>query len=406
MGLNLRGKIELDGSGFERGLHRAGEKAIEFSADLIKNAAVAAFGLYGVEQAIEKTVETATDLVNTSKRLDVTVEQLQLLRQAAKDGGTEMGTLASAFEKLDIARSKALGGNKGALEAFGKLGVSVGDLRSQTAAKMFTGAISSSVKNNNVESLAPALKEILGKGFGELIPVLKTDFDELGEKMHKLGTIMDADTAVKLKAIGENFDLLKNILAVQLGPVIISVVETFLEVIGKVKAFGAYLGGLSEKGIIKGAATVLNDLKDNPVASSLINAIPGAGAAAQYFGSKFDSKELEGISADAGQAYNDTSDDWSKTMDELRQKLADSAKDLENPKPIIQVPDPEKTVTKKLSGVPNVDSLLKVGNFLGATGKTISKVDKQKIDLLQKIVDNTKPKTSGFNFFGIDIPLA
>src|SRR6185312_11847101 len=96
-------EIGLDGSGFERGLRKIGSDA----AASVKNLAVQAFGIYAIEQAIAKTVETATDLVNESKRLSLTVEQLQLLRQAAKNGSVEMDTLATAFERLDVARAKA-----------------------------------------------------------------------------------------------------------------------------------------------------------------------------------------------------------------------------------------------------------------------------------------------------------
>ena len=48
MGLKLMAEIGLDGSGFERGLRKVGEEA----AASVKNLAIQAFGIYGVEQAI------------------------------------------------------------------------------------------------------------------------------------------------------------------------------------------------------------------------------------------------------------------------------------------------------------------------------------------------------------------
>lgn len=396
MALKLIAEIALDGSGFERGLQRMGRSA----ASSVKSLAVQAFGIYGVEQAIAKTVETASDLVDASQRLDVTVEQLQLLRQAAKDGGTEMSNLASAFEKLDQARAKALAGDKDAMAAFAKLGVTQAQLKTQTAATIFTGSVSSAVKNGNVENLGPVLKEILGKSFGELIPVLKTDFDELGDKMKKLGTIMDTDTAVKLDALGDNFSLLSGIIAVQLGPVLVQVAVLFLEMIGKVKAFGSFIGALSEKGIVKGTATLAREMLDTPV-GKLVD-ITGAGKLiADQIVSEKDRDELMSKS---GAAFVETDDAFKKILDGIMAQLAKSADELKNPKPIVPQIDTEKPKAARIAT--QSDALVRVGNFLGTNGNTISRVDQRKIDLLNKIVENTKPLASfgsGFSFMGIPL---
>lgn len=388
MGLKLMAEIGLDGSGFERGLHHIGQEA----ARSVKNLAVEAFGIYGIEQAIAKTVETATDLVNESKRLDVTVEQLQLLRQAAKDGGTEMGTLASAFEKLDIARAKALSGDAAAMTAFTKLGVSKDDLKTQTAATLFTNQISGAVKGGNVESLAPVLREVLGKGFGEIIPVLKTDFDELGDKMKRLGSIMDTETAVKLKALSDNFDLLKNILATQLGPVLLSFLEALIPVIGKIKELSAFIGALVAGGWKKAA-------KDFWTAHQARKTIVGHDAA-QAMGlpdnaeskSKFEEakkflEEYDEKVAEAGKAAIDAGSAFDKMVQGIREKLQKEADDLSHPKPIN--PDVGLVKAKKLHAIAS-DSLIKVGNFLGANGNTISRVDQRKISLMEKHLHELK----------------
>lgn len=380
-GLKLMAEIGLDGSGFERGLHKMGEEA----GRSVKALAVQAFGIYGIEQAIAKTVETATDLVNESKRLDVTVEQLQLLRQAAKDGGTEMGTLASAFEKLDVARAKALGGDKGALNAFAKLGVGQDALKNQTAATLFTTQISAAVKGGSVESLAPALKEILGKGFGEIIPVLKTDFDELGDKMKRLGSIMDTETAVKLKAIGDNFDLLKNILAVQLAPALLTFVETILTIIGKIKQFGAFLGGAGV-GDQEHKHGVLHDF---------------------FLGEKIDVKDFLKRAREGKKESDKVGDEWKKTIQALRDKLKKEADDLKNPKPINTADGAIKSAAVHHARVQS-DALVKVGNFLGSNGQTISRVDQQKIGLMKEHLAELKGiKHSigqGVGPFGLGIP--
>src|SRR5437879_804059 len=109
MGLRLQGEVSLDGSGFEAGLKRLEGAAGQF-ANTLKGAAAGAFGIYGIEQAIQKTIDSARELVTESKRLGVGVEQLQVLRQAAKENNTELSQVAKAFERSDVAREKALRG--------------------------------------------------------------------------------------------------------------------------------------------------------------------------------------------------------------------------------------------------------------------------------------------------------
>jgi hypothetical protein len=416
MGLNLKGTVELDGAGFERGLHRAGEKAKEFSTDLIKNAAVAAFGIYGVEEAIHKTVETATELVNESKRLDVTVEQLQLLRQAAKDGGTEMGALASAFEKLDLARAKALQGDKAALKAFQNLGVSNDALKNQTAATIFTTTLSQSVKSRSVEDLGPALREILGKSFGELIPVLKTDFDELGNSMKKLGGFMDADTAVKLKVMGDKFDLIKNILVIGLGPVLVKFGDALVGLTGILKQIKA--GGSAAADKVGWAKTFLSFQKE--IGDSVIDFIPKwlGGEHVQNLSDAY--FKLLGVTPNsatntvltAGQAAQSTADEWQKFVAKMNKDLQAEIDALKNPKPRRTAgDDPLNPKSAHLRNIAS-DALVRVGNFLGANGNTISRVDQRKIDLLAQIARSNSQiltqmarQSISSMFFGIGVPV-
>ena len=50
----------------------------------IKSMLLGGLGIYGVESAIRATVSAAEQLINTSKRLSIAPEQLQVLSQAAK----------------------------------------------------------------------------------------------------------------------------------------------------------------------------------------------------------------------------------------------------------------------------------------------------------------------------------
>ena len=107
MGLKIMAELGLDGKGFEAGMKRA-EGLAHGVAEGLKGFVIQAVGIYTVEQAISKTVETAKELVETSRRLSIAPEQLQVMRQAAKDSGVEFQKLAELIEKTNVARDKAL----------------------------------------------------------------------------------------------------------------------------------------------------------------------------------------------------------------------------------------------------------------------------------------------------------
>lgn len=370
-GLKLLAEIGLDGSGFEHGMEKIGHTATHNLKHLI----VGAFGFYGVEQAIHKTIETAEELVNESKRLDITVEQLQVLRRAAKDSGTEMEALAKAFEFVNIARDKIFRGDKGSdklLKDFARLGVSPAMLKTQSAASLVMGPIGHAVRGSNVADISVQLRELLGKGFGSIIPVLKSDFEELEAKMKKLGVIMDTDTAVKLKLLGEEFSLLSQILVVQLGPALLKFTELIIRGIGKLGGAAAYWGGGTSDWQ---TSDWLKRWALGPLA-------PIVGAKPFSNGKGLDQMLLH-------------DEEFDKALAELKERLAEEAAKLKNPKPLFgdggaEIPDKvPKTKTLK-----DNDALLRVGNFLGSTGNVINHVESRKIQLLTKIAKNTEPRTN------------
>ncbi len=235
MGLNLKGTVSLDGSGFEAGLKKLEGAAGTFSRSL-KGLVVEAFGIYGIEQAMRKTVEAAKELVRQSERLGVSVESLQVLKRAAKDAGADLDSLATAFEKIDIAREKALGGGaEGAhlMQRFGQLGINQDDLRSKTAAELFQGPMHDAATKMNPEVLGPILRDILGRGFGPMIPLLTTNFAQLREEMEKLGLVMKTETALGLKMMEDQFSLISEIIVTTLAPALLAFGKWLLEIIGR-----------------------------------------------------------------------------------------------------------------------------------------------------------------------------
>ena len=399
-GLRLMAELGLDGSGFEAGFKRA-EGLAHGVAHGIKDFVVEAVGVGAIGVAISKTVETAKELIDTSERLAVAPEQLQVLRQAAKDSNLEFDKMAEAFEKIDIARQRAFaGGPEGikALRAFGGAGITTDILRNQTAAQLFTGPLANLARNRNPEEIGVIFRDLGIKAFGGLIPVLKTNFDELGKQMKKMGAIMDTETAVKLKHLGDELSLISQIVLAQLGPALVKLIETLYEGIlklGKTVAgasgfFGAGTAGMGAGGTVGtllktagyGAVDIYERLFHGRTAAEskafLESKLQGAG---------FNLKEARGAADKAEQPWLDKLNQFAAMLEKFRRQ----AEELDHPKtPDLSQPAEGLKLTKKELETPT-DSLVRIGNFFGSGQQTaMNSLAQRRTQLLQKIADNTR----------------
>jgi hypothetical protein len=417
MALNLQGKVSLDGSGFEAGIERMSHKLKEF--------AVEAFGIATVSEAIRKTVEAAGDLVNMSERLGISIEQLQVLQQAAKEAGADMGDLASAFEKFDIAREKALGGDIKLQGRFGALGISANDLHTMTAAQAFMGPLHQTAVGKNPEDLGPLLRDILGKGFGKVLPAMQTDFEDLEAKMRSFGSLMSTEAAVKVKYLADEFDLLSKIVLTVLAPALSEFAFWLVSKLGELKGVSSFAGSLtgSAGGVGKAVERELEYRrlkKQSDKAEDLGMTTPGD----TLFGlfesdahvpTAAEKDRMERYEKDLDFAYGGykaTTDDWGYRMDKVAKELAEKAERLKHPKPPVFQPSDEqdaytpRSMWRKIPHMEVGDQLTKVGNFLGNGDRVFYDIQWKQVNLLQQIqrsnaeiATNTRGKGSGLGGF-------
>lgn len=389
-GLKLMAELGLDGSGFAHGFVKAKGYA-EGAGEGIKNLVIGAVGIATVEEAIRRTVETAKELVETSERLAIAPEQLQVMRQAAKQSNIEFEKLAETFEKVDIARQRALiPGEEGkdARRAFAALGISTAQLRTQGGAQLLTGSIRQNVLNRNPEELGVIFRELGVKGFGKLIPFLKTDFDELGAKMKKIGAIMDTETAVKLKSLSDEFSLVARIITSQVGPALIKFAEWLYTNVLK-------LG--------KGVAGEAGFLGAGTAKKSGLDAVVTGFRAAVLQGSKWMLGEKNfktgmaaaGFDLEAAQEGQKAAQSpWDKALAQLaafQAEMKRRAEELDHPKPAdLSASALPPKMSKRALETPT-NSLLRIGNFLGSSQGLIMQINQRKVSLLQQIANNTKP---------------
>jgi hypothetical protein len=393
-GLKLMAELGLDGASFEHGFKRA-EGIAKGVAEGIKHILIGAVGVVTLEQALEKTVETAKELIESSERLAIAPEQLQVMRQAARNAHVEFEKLVEVMEKLSVAREKALiPGNEGsdARRAFASIGVRGDQLRGMTQSQLLLGPFRNAVMNTNPEQLGIVFRELGIKAFGQLIPYLKTNFDELGEKMKKFGAIMDTETALKIKKVADEFNLLSQIITSQLGPALVK----FAEFVYRVALKG--LGGLAGAAAFASGATHSQSNWEILMNIPKLQRIMLGGLLAGDFKTTLE-KMSKVFDWQAGsEAAKAAVDPWEKMIvkfEETLKELADEADKLKNPKPA-DFTNPtihEKMARKSL--IEPSDSLVRIGNFLGGNDRVINRLAEQQVFWLEKIHAAIKGEGAG-----------
>lgn len=371
-GLRLMAELGLDGSGFASGFRQAKGYA-EGAGEGIKHLVIGAVGIGTVEEAIRRTVDTAKELVDTSERLAIAPEQLQVLRRAARDSNVEFEKVAEAFEKINIARQKALmPGAEGfsARRAFVAAGIGMDQLHSAQPLDLLRQI----VNRGNPEQIGIIFRELGLKAFGPLIPLLKTNFDELAEKMKSVGAIMDTETAVKLKHLSDDFGLLSQIITSQLGPILIKLAEA---------AYTAFLK-LSSKGAtaVTAAGGLIGAQGAGGFATSLLSATGHSIAHLLGFISdkEFDTKMRALIPKAAVQNMGNPAEFWEQKQKEFADflgKLKARAGELDHPgAPNFDNPTISPKIPKKALENPT-DALIRIGNFLGGRTEGVVLARKQ-----------------------------
>jgi hypothetical protein len=379
VGLKLIGEVALDGSGFERGLSRLGSTA----ASSLKNFVVGAVGVVGVHQAITRTVEACDQLVHGSERLGVVPEQFQVMQEAAKRAGIDIGLVQQQVMKLAAMRGNILAGGPNSakqLAALGKLGVTPDMVRTQTGGQWMQ-SIGATLQGVNPNDVANELKTLFGRSFGTIMPYLTQDFGALAAKMQRFGLIVDTDTAVRVKYFSDELQLVSRLLVVQVAPLLVKFADAAVWAIKKISGAGSFWGAAvgPEKWSWKDVGKWALLGQNAPVIG----------------GKKLD------MQAGVG-AMSETEAEWNKKQKEWADEFAKEADKLRHPKPVTV---PEQMEVGGKSYKPTGDALVAVGNFLGAGRYAIGSSAQQQLEKLTHIgetLDDINSKMDGIEAEGVD----
>jgi hypothetical protein len=139
-----------------------------------------ALTLGAIEEGIRRTVEYGNKVYELGKRFAVSTDTIQQFGNVAEKSGSSLEGVAMGFNRLDIASSKALGGNQEIVKSFNNLGVTVEDLKQLTPEQIMLKIGSSSMN-------AADMVKILGRNGTELRETLRKLADGSEELSDAIG---------------------------------------------------------------------------------------------------------------------------------------------------------------------------------------------------------------------------
>ena len=233
-------------------------------------AVMGALGARAGAQAFGGVVESVDRLGKIAPTMNDTVENISRMEFAMKLAGIEGSNLEAIMTGLARKTSQALNGNKGQIEAFERLGISIDDLKKKGAKELFGSMTESLEKYGTTAEKSAALQVIFEDNFRKLNGLIgqgKKNFDDLTSSADKYGAAIsqaDADAAAKMADAMLKVETavvsVVRVFVTQWSPYIVPIMEEFAELLVKNTATFARFAKTIGSGLLKiadAAATAL-----------------------------------------------------------------------------------------------------------------------------------------------------
>jgi hypothetical protein len=376
-------RVGMDGSGFEIGAKKVESAAARMSHTVnhhIKGMVIGFVGVAALEQLSHKTIEYGAHIADMANRLGIGTEALQEFGFAAQQNGSSLDAMATFIEKVSVARDKALGGDKKSKESLARLGISDDDLKT-VRNEGLVKTIGEAIKGGDIQKLIAPLREVGGRGAGELVAAFKKGLAEMGEEARHIGIIINDDTIKKLKLIEDELSVLGRILISDMAPSITYCVDKIYDLVDSLHDLGTFLGSLSgnPKFSISNFIKSLGETPKHPEGMSWWDKLWSTPIKDQS------TPALNALSGAIDQAIQDVSQNKSKRPSlTLPPKLTG---DFTATHPANIKPEKEdKFTTEKLS----VDALTKMGGFVGGAETIMVTIAKDSLKAAKETAANTK----------------
>lgn len=408
MSSRVQVKIDADKTGFDVGM-----KSIHHSFEEMKHMVAGAFTVEAVAGLVEKTFEYAETIDKASLRMKITTEETQALSLIAKDAGSSLETVETAFRKIELARAKALGGDKKSLASFDALGIDIKDLQKQGNITELGGKIAGAAGRGSNEFDGIALAGLGLKGAAGDLTAIGESLGNLHEKVEELkaaGAIMPDEDIANMVRAKDELEVISTVALAKIAPYISDAIEGVMMGAMMIKAaftnlFSTiilladhtldYIKGLGAS-LSKGGKGALSGAVTGFATGGIAGGVTGLLTGAFSKDNKLTKDFMGNVGNDIKTGWTGIGDDINDGLNEMAadkaKMLADRAKQRQNNGGEDLIPVAKNTEKKehKLYS----DSLTAAGNFMGASfrgvGAIVNQMDvaKRQLNVSQKQNEN------------------
>ncbi len=182
-----------------------------------------------------KSIEATDRIDKMSQKLGMSTKGFQEWDYVLGQNGIEIDSLQGGIKTLTNMTDELMKGNKNATDSFGRLGLSMNDLKGKSQEEIFNITISALQGITDETERAAIANDLLGRSGSELAPLLNAgagSVEELKNRAHELGLVLD-DTSIQAGVkLGDTMDDVKasfgNIVT-QIGVEVMPMFQGFLD---------------------------------------------------------------------------------------------------------------------------------------------------------------------------------
>ena len=368
--LSMLFRIGADTTDFEIGAKRVQSLGDKMAKTFKRDVASAFAGVFVADRLVDfglQAIRVSGQISDLSKQLGVSAEFLQEIKFAAELSGSSLDSFSSSIEKIQIARTKALGGNDELVKAFESLGVSSEQLKSSRIEDIFIQIGKAFEDEANPEKLLEAFIQLAGRGGGALIPAMVSGLSDAADQAHRLGLIMSQEVVNSMDEANDRLDILKAKATAGIGTIVGGLIEPVLNGIEHV--YSAIEGFLLASSTPEGGKEL----------SGMAMVKHMAQQAVQSFRASWDSTDIEEQNRKDIQSRMDSARNAAKSFD-----FEATDAELKKARQI------QASVNTAFMGAQG-DSLARIGGFTGfqTTQQQVINTLKIQVDKLDRIVNNT-----------------
>lgn len=178
-----------------------------------------AFSFNAIAQQFSAALSQAGQLQDLSDAFGVSAEAIQRIGNAAAENGGSLQDVGRALAKIGLGAQQAFNGNEQLASSFAAIGVSGQDLINLSPEQLFY-RLAAAMNDGTLagKDLAVA-KDLLGRGFTTLMPVLKMTEEQIRAVGAAAG-IMSDDAVAKLDSFGDSWGRLSSLVKVRAAEII------------------------------------------------------------------------------------------------------------------------------------------------------------------------------------------